>query len=45
MITEEDILKRISPFQKKRKATKERLSLLHLQRREKETIARKVRTV
>ena len=36
MITEEGILKRISPFQKKRKAMKERPRLSHLQSRETE---------
>ena len=36
MITEGDILKRISPFQKKRKAMKARPHLSHLQSRETE---------
>ena len=36
MITEEDMLKRISPFQRKRKAMKEKFHLSHLQRRETE---------
>lgn len=36
MITEKDILKRMSPFQKKRIAMKERLHLSYLQRRETE---------